>query len=459
MSCNLIESAVGFRQKLLQVSRAVTRSVIAVVITFSAASIGHSASIDLSSPEERLNYIREADTWQKPSWVNDDLSFQNSFSIKNLPLRKDEQLYANDHVACQMTEEIANEEKGEGRTPKFKCLLMHFNQVSQKWELVKDKKGKTKKIKVKYGANNPEVVGEVLASRLHWALGFGADRMFSVKKLSCFGCSEDPFSSPGLDPSTLSVPRVFEQVAIEEKMDGKEISIKESDLSKASFANAELKPRDGWTYKEIIGRRSYSENLVKAREQIIEREALLILASFLRNTDNKSDNHRLICEGKVSEEGKCLGTTRLIIHDLGYTFGWGSMIFRNSKTKVNLEAWKKATVFAIDELAGSCTVNASISLNFTKVVVSEEARRFIARLVSSFASGVEGRRRLTELFEYAAVEESGRGDVNKWVDTFIEKISELNNPAISLKGDGRRDDQIEQFVCSRRVDRVLKWLR
>ena len=37
------------------------------------------------------------------------------------------------------------------------------------------------------GADNGEVEGEGAAMRLRWALGFGADRMYSVQ-LICLGC-------------------------------------------------------------------------------------------------------------------------------------------------------------------------------------------------------------------------------------------------------------------------------
>src|SRR5262245_44660793 len=49
-------------------------------------------------------------------------------------------------------------------TPKFDCALSPDD-----------------KIRVKYGEQNGEVYSEVAASRLLWALGFGADRVYPVK--------------------------------------------------------------------------------------------------------------------------------------------------------------------------------------------------------------------------------------------------------------------------------------
>jgi hypothetical protein len=47
-----------------------------------------------------------------------------------------------------------------------------------------------KNVKVKYGAGNSEVYGAVVATRLLWALGFGADAQYPVIVV-CRGCSRD----------------------------------------------------------------------------------------------------------------------------------------------------------------------------------------------------------------------------------------------------------------------------
>src|SRR4030095_11311318 len=58
-------------------------------------------------------------------------------------------------------------------TPKFYCEVAPGDEV-----------------KVKYGEDNGEVYGEVAATRLLWALGFGGDRMFPVKVI-CRNCPEN----------------------------------------------------------------------------------------------------------------------------------------------------------------------------------------------------------------------------------------------------------------------------
>ena len=60
-----------------------------------------------------------------------------------------------------------------GRSPKFTCSLGEHDEV-----------------KVKYGRDNGEVYAEVAATRLLWALGFGADHMYPVR-IECRGCPPD----------------------------------------------------------------------------------------------------------------------------------------------------------------------------------------------------------------------------------------------------------------------------
>ena len=60
-----------------------------------------------------------------------------------------------------------------GRSPKFAC-----------------RRGEDDELKVKYGGTNGEVYGEVLATRLLWVLGFGADAMYPVNVI-CRGCPQE----------------------------------------------------------------------------------------------------------------------------------------------------------------------------------------------------------------------------------------------------------------------------
>ena len=71
-----------------------------------------------------------------------------------------------------------------GRTPKFLCRH--------------DRAGGDEVLLIKWGADNGEVYAEVASSRLLWALGFPADRMYPVR-VECAGCPADPWQ--GVPPS------------------------------------------------------------------------------------------------------------------------------------------------------------------------------------------------------------------------------------------------------------------
>src|SRR5262249_28144174 len=57
-----------------------------------------------------------------------------------------------------------------GHSPKFACVIAPDDEL-----------------KVKFGRSNGEVYAEVAASRLFWALGFYAERMYPVR-IDCHGC-------------------------------------------------------------------------------------------------------------------------------------------------------------------------------------------------------------------------------------------------------------------------------
>ena len=85
-----------------------------------------------------------------------------------------------------------------GASPKFACAITPEDVV-----------------KVKYGHDNGEVFAEVAATRLLWALGFGADHEYPVRVV-CHGCSREPVDQHEPQDGTV----VFDYAAIERKMPG-----------------------------------------------------------------------------------------------------------------------------------------------------------------------------------------------------------------------------------------------
>jgi hypothetical protein len=110
--------------------------------------------------EGRLAFIRQAQVWA-PTNVP-------AMSLRDGP--QDQGAFPpNALVTCDYVEA-----KLSGTSRKFDCAI-----------------SKDDVVKVRYGRDNAEVEGAVLASRLLWALGFGADRVYPVRVV-CRGCSPDP---------------------------------------------------------------------------------------------------------------------------------------------------------------------------------------------------------------------------------------------------------------------------
>ena len=124
----------------------------------------------------------------------------------------------------------------------------------------------------KIGPTNGEVYGEVAATRLLWALGFEADRMYPVRVL----CRECPSRFGGRESSG---GRLFDPAVIERTVPG-----------------SEFDKDPGWSWTEID-----SVDPALGGAPLAHRDALKLLAVFLQHTDNKPEQQRLVCldQGKT----------------------------------------------------------------------------------------------------------------------------------------------------------------
>ena len=113
------------------------------------------------------------------------------------------------HIECDYVDK-----KTSGASPKFTCALSERDEV-----------------KIKYGADNYEVYGEVAGSRLLWTLGFGADRWYPVS-VTCHRCPDDPHRNPR--PTERDV--LFDVAALERPLEGRKI---------------ETRPDQGWQWPEL----------------------------------------------------------------------------------------------------------------------------------------------------------------------------------------------------------------
>ena len=163
----------------------------------------------------------------------------------------------------------------KGRSPKFLCSL-----------------GSHDELKVKYGRSNGEVYGEVAATRLLWALGFGADRMYPVRVI-CRGCPDN------VGTAATGGVRVVDPAAIERKLDA---------------WKAEGQDR-GWSWAEL-------DLIDEARggAPLAQRDALKLLAAFMQHSDTKPEQQRMVCLDRQCER------PFLLLDDVGLTFGRANLV-------------------------------------------------------------------------------------------------------------------------------------
>ena len=296
---------------------------------------------------------------------------------------------ADQELACRFSTELVN-----GTTPKFNCELPGGEIV-----------------KVKYGSANPELRAEVAATRLLIALGFGADRVYVVRRVLCAGCPTFPFQSlkclekTGMKSTCfaggINYRRVvsFDSAVIERKLDGRKI---------------EGTPDQGWAWFEL-------EKIDSARggSTLAEVDAVRLMAVLLAHWDNKAANQRLVCPpGADGPEGTC-SKPLAIMQDLGATFG---------PVKVDLNNWRKYQVWADRK---SCRVSMK-SLPFEGATfpdrqISEEGRRLLLGWLEQLSD-----QQLRDVFEgsritqFDQVSAEGR-NAEVWVNAFKEKVRQIRD--------------------------------
>lgn len=332
--------------------------------------------LDAKAPAAaRTESLRRARVWMPADPAAADLAANPSDSTGAL---------SEPIVRCRYLDSAAR-----GTTAKFDCVLPDGEIV-----------------KVKYG-HTGEIHGESAASRLLTALGFGADRMYLVPRVRCYGCVRTPFyTNWALDKVrarelvAASVPpdsyTDFEWPAIERHFPGLPI---------------EASSREGWAWFEL---EPIDPSLGANRA---ERDALRLVAMLIAHWDNKAPNQRLVCAAPAPAGPAPCPHPFALINDLGATFG---------PNKLELEHWKAAPIWTD---RARCTVSMRQfpygGGTFSDTVISEAGRQFAARQLRTLSEG-----QVIALFRGARFPEffGGSGtsaDPRAWTAAFMDKVRQI----------------------------------
>lgn len=315
-----------------------------------------SARRPLDASARRLDAIRRAQVWMPTDVRAKDLRRGPQGPGAFLP----DQLVECDYV----------EDTFDGKSPKFECALSAGDRV-----------------KVKYGADNGEVYAEVAATRLLWALGFGADRVYPVR-IRCRGCPRGFSGTPDLSRTELVDP-----ATVERKFEGRPLAGDE---------------QSGWAWPELD---LVDETAGGAPRAHID--ALRLLAAMLQHTDSKAANQRLV----VLPDGRPF----MLIQDLGLTFGRGNIMNLNSVGSADLGDWAHTPVWAV---GGACVAN--IERSYTGTLdhprIGEAGRAMLSRLLDELS-----RDQIEEMFDVSRIAERSRRSVTDWADAFDRKRAEIRD--------------------------------
>jgi hypothetical protein len=304
-----------------------------------------------------------------------------------------------DTVACDFIEPDKARVPTSGTTPKFFCALRHVHPHVD--------------VKVRYGRDNRELYGEVLGSRLFWALGLAVDRNYPVR-VRCHDCPADPWRAyrafPARDPS----PRETREL--------------DDAVMQRLYPAAVIETRDdeGWSFGELDAVDAAAGGAPRA-----EVDALRLLAAFVAHGDDKPDNQRLVCPfDAIDAAGRCT-RPRLLVADLGSTFGRGAsrvLGLIDKDARPSFAAWSSLPMW---EDARACRAHLTARASASFPVVKEAGRRFLAERLSALDD-----RQLRALFTVARVERMGETTtgsdgkprpvtVADWVEAFKRRRQQL----------------------------------
>lgn len=321
--------------------------------------------------------------------------------------KKQFQFHFNDKVTCEF---VTPGQQMGGNTPKFLCKVTKVESLDGQVQTLTDQMDDDP-LKVKFGADNREVYAEIVSSRLLWALGFYTDAWFPIR-VDCTNCPSDPESGSGN-----RAPRTYNQASVVRKFAGHKMYLTGNE-------------DEGWSWKEfdeLNGRPTY------------EKDGLKLMAAFISHSDNKPPQQRLVCDDvNMDTTTKPVTTTctesRMVVQDVGATFGSGGAFTNNKTAKINIHEWSGKPVWkkvgsVNDAQPPQCQAVLHKSLTakdgLADPVISEEGRRFTAGLMCQLSD-----QQITDMFKLSRVAE----------------MPEFHNDDGSFKQGMTEDSIVQQWV-------------
>lgn len=318
--------------------------------------------------------------------------------------------------------------------------------------------GEADEVKVKYGSgigSQTDNYTEVASTRLLWALGFPADKMFTTMKTICFDCpSQDPFAQDfGNAPRKAGSEFKFDHAVIEKKFDSKTIE----DFTRQKYHAERFKNRSmswgysGWDFgqvqknlvpkikRELTSAQTSGINLEDefnkgfegsgttglsgALSRAVHFEALTLAASLIWHMSNDEHQHRLVCaKASITPDGLC-GDPILVMQDVGSVFGGSGFLGKNSKG--DLKKWAGNSIFKDTK---KCELNLKLG-TMGRAQLSTEGVRFFANLLNSLDD-----LRLRAIFKAARFDVmngggSGKVSIDAWISALKVKRAEIDQAA------------------------------
>ena len=281
---------------------------------------------------------------------------------------------------------------------------------------------KADKIRIKYStgkSRHREVFTEVAASRILWFLGFYSDSMYQVQA-NCLACMSDPFQSRQKEP----VPEInhFFPASVERKVPGKEIKTQK---------------HEGWKKEDLERIYKYA-----TKEKQHEIEAYILAMNLFHYHNFISLQNRVTClkDQWNKETGECYHPV-MYIQDLGGSFG-SEGLFINPRG--DFSAWEGETIF---KKKSSCKLRANAG---ELTYVSEGGRKFLwerlqhlteDKVRSIFTAAhfdlidPDLREQIQKESPQLSEQELNRQVIDKWVQTFMKRIREIESARCPSKVD------------------------